>query len=766
MPLRYTSRLIDHLAHPGYRPETQQNIARDLRVSSEERDLFQKAVVDARDRGLIEQGDDERLRLPKMPSEIAGKLRLHKKGFGFVQPSQKYREGDLYIPRGACGDAMSGDTVRASVSQGGRWKGRGSAGRIEEVLQRGRSEFVGSLFKRGKAWFVQPDGRELHDPVIVRDVGAKNAKADQKVAFEMIHYPEEDYYGEGVITRVLGDAGKPDIETQAVMLAFGLSDTFPEEVVDEARQATTAFEGSGDEHRDELSDRLIFTIDPPDARDFDDAIDISFDEERGEWELGVHIADVASFVISGSALDQCAAERGNSVYLPRHVVPMLPEVLSNGVCSLQEGVRRWAKSVFIRFDRRGRVLGQRLRRTVIRSEKRFTYLEAQAVIDGDLKAARSHAATSGEYTDALAAALRRANELARTLLKRRRRDGMIELALPEVELEFDDEGHVIDAHPEDDAFTHRIIEMFMVEANEAVARVFAGLDVPVIRRIHPEPKFGDMEDLQLFARSVGLGIPEEPTRQDLQRILQATAETPAARAVHFAVLRTLTRAIYSPAIVGHFALASEHYAHFTSPIRRYPDLIIHRAIEAFLDHTDNGTNVPRGKGRRALGQRLMDDKRVLAEGKLVELGQHCSETERNAEDAERSLRNFLVLQFLSEHHLGDEFLGIVTGFLATGLFVSLERFLVEGLAKFESMGQSSSRADRWNRIQGTGQVIAERSGAVLAIGDQVTAQIVAIDLPTREMELRLTAMPDRASGQERSSGDTVRRKGKKRRKGR
>ena len=744
MPIRFVNRIIEHLSHDGYRPTSIRFLAKEMRIGHDDKPMFEQAVHEAESRGAIEIGRDGCVRLPSLPDEIEGTYRSNKRGFGFVTPDQKHREGDVYIASGAQGDAVSGDLVRVSISRSGNWKkSKGSSGTIVEVLSRGRGEYVGTLFKRGKGWFAQPDGRELHDPIIIRDATAKNAKAGDKIVFEMLHYPEKDYYGEGVITRVLGDAGSPDVETQAVILAYGLHEDFNEESKEEARKASAHFEETGDNDREDLTKTFVFTIDPPDAKDFDDAINISYDSDMQEWELGVHIADVASFVQIESALDRGALERGNSVYLPRHVVPMLPEVLSNGVCSLQEGVRRWAKSAFIRFDKKGRVVGQRFSNTVICSEKRLTYLEAQALIDGDEKEARKNSVTGGEYSHKLIDALKLADQLAKTLLARRRRDGMIELQLPEVVLEFDESGHVVDAHPEDNAFTHRIIEMFMVEANESIARLFAGLDISLLRRVHPEPKFGDMEELRLFARSVGVGIPEEPSREDLQRLLLATKKSDSSRAIHFAVLRTLTQAIYSPAEIGHFALASEHYAHFTSPIRRYPDLTVHRALAAYLAQTDNGTNTKGGKSRRSLIQNIRDDHRVLSESELIIVGENCSSTERNAEQAERSLRTFLVMQFLYDSHLGDEFTGIITGFSSTGVFVSLERFLVEGLARFDSISRASKRNDRWVRLEGMGRIVAEKSGAVLSTGDRVKVQISAIDLPTRQMEVRIIEMPEK-----------------------
>ena len=719
-----------------------------MRIGSEERPLFDSALDRLVADGVIERGDDKKLRLPKMPEEITGSYKQNPRGFGFIRPEGRYREGDLFVPAGRNGSAVTGDTVRATVIRQS-WRQKAHAGRSEtigeivEVLERGNDQFVGVLIRNGKQYMVEPDGRRLHEPLIIRDPHAKNAKVGDKVVVKMVHFPEGDFFGEAVITRVLGEAGEPDVETQAVIQAHGLRTEFPSDADSEADDAARRFdEATADPNheREDLTERFIFTIDPPDARDFDDAISIDWDEDAGEWTLGVHIADVAFFVTPGSALDTEAQQRGNSVYLPRHVIPMLPEVLSNGVCSLQEGVPRFTKSVFITFDTRGRVLQQRLARTMIRSAKRLTYLEAQALIDGDQQEARKHSRTSPVYEDELIAALQRANTLSRTLRKRRLHDGQIVLDLPDVELVFDEDGNVTDAVPEDDAFTHTLIEMFMVEANEAIARTFDDLGIPILRRIHPDPSFGDMTELQQYARAMHFTLPDEPTREDMQRLLDATRDNPAGRAIHFAVLRTLSKASYSPAVVGHFALASAHYAHFTSPIRRYPDLTVHRVMDAFLDQTDNGTNVPGGRKRQAVARRVLDDSRTLPEDALITLGRTCSDTEVAAADAERELRDYLVMKFLHDHHLGATFSGVVTGAIGRGVFVSIEQFLVEGLVAFRDL--PGARGTRWREDDRTGRLVSSADAATIGVGDSVMVQIVAVDLGARSMELRVTEILD------------------------
>jgi ribonuclease R len=769
MPLKYAQRLLDHLQHDTYEPTQAARLMADLGIPPESAAEFEDALRVMAARGDIEIDARGTVRLPSMPDEITGTFRKNQRGFGFVIPDRPYREGDLFIPRDETRDALTGDTVRVAVERTIRRGEKDIVGSIIEVIRRKRKSFSGELVQRGGMWLVFPDGKELTQPVVVPDAGSKNAKAGDKVIVELLKYPEGDMVGEGVVVRVLGEAGLPDVETQATIAAYDLpSNEFPEPCLQQAREAAARFdeevarglrEGWGADRLDLTSD-FIITIDPPDAKDYDDAISIrrtTLSDGTVGWELGVHIADVAHFIPPGSPLDLEAAERGNSCYLPRHVIPMLPEILSNGICSLQEGVVRYCKSAFMTYSRDGRILREGVAATVIKSAKRLTYLEAQALIDGDLEEARRHAKTEPNYTDQLISTLREMDACSRAIRERRRRQGMIHLELPEVNLIFDEHGHVVDAEPEDDAYTHTLIEMFMVEANEVLARLFEGLSVPLIRRIHPEPTPGDVSELQTYARVAGYKIPKRPTREELQGLLEATAGTGAARAVHMAVLRTLTKAEYSPALIGHFALASEAYAHFTSPIRRYADLTVHRALAEYLRHTDNGTNRPKDdKARKALGRRLMESPMCPDQDTLVQIARKITATEQNAEAAEQSLRAFLVLQLLS-NHIGEAFEGIVTGVSPSGVFVQLEKYLADGFIKAADLPTGGKPGHphyhggfgggRWTVDPRTGALV-HQSGRSFNIGDRVTVQIASIDLALRKMDLVIASPESRQVGKD------------------
>jgi ribonuclease R len=759
----FARRILEHIADRRYRPTQVRALGEELGIAPDELDDFRRTITRMVEDGNLVLGVSDTVALPPPGREAAGVFRLNDRGFGFITPDSPMAHGDLFVPAGQTGGALTGDRVRARVvhepgrasSGGGAASGRSPyTGRIIEIVQRADRHFVGNLQRVGSQYVVAVDGTAFREPVVVRDPHAKNAKPGDKVVIELIDYPSEFRPAAGVITEVLGESGEPDAETLGVMRAYDLRDRFTEPVLLEARAAASGF----DEHavppnREDLTNRFILTIDPPDAKDYDDAISIErlapplpLGEGKGEggratapgiatgsaavWELGVHIAHVSHFVRPGGALDEEARRRGNSAYLPKRVVPMLPELLSNGVCSLQEGVNRYCLSVFLRYDRQGRVVGQRFARTVIRSSKRLTYLEAQALIDNDLREAIKHAKTEPKYPRKLIETLKQMNELALVIQQRRLGEGMIVLGLPQVELVFDESGRVTDAVPEDDSFTHKLVEMFMVEANEAAARVFSNFNVPMIRRIHADPPVHDMTELRQFARVAGINIPARPTRRELQALLDGVRGKPAQYAVHLAVLQTLSRAEYSPLLIGHFALASEHYTHFTSPIRRYPDLIIHRGLDAYLDAQAAARR--HGQTEREIGRLLRADPRLPDEDHLTELGRHCSATERNAAAAESELRTYLVLDLLS-NHLGDDFEGVVTGVTSHGIFVQLTRYLIDGFVRADDLPAEPSDTWRLNRV--TGALVAQRSGMSITIGDRFMVRVAKVDPARRKMDL-------------------------------
>jgi len=737
MPNRFSQRIIRHISDSRYRPQPTRQLAHELAIDTQDLEEFTRSVQELIDQGRVLLGDSDLITLPPPGRVMIGTFRANPRGFGFIVPESPMEHGDLFVPQGQTLNAMTGDRVRAKVyHQPRRASGDRSpyTGEIVEIIQRADRKYVGNLDQINGKWVVQVDGKIMPDPIQIRDPHARNAARGDKVVVELTRYPDADGPAQGVIVEVLGEKGEPAVETVAVMRAYGLPDKFPEEVLEAARQASLSFDDKTiPPDRLDLTGEFILTIDPPDAKDFDDAISITkFDTPQPDgavWELGVHIADVSHFVRPDSPLDVEAKARGNSTYLPRRVVPMLPEVLSNGVCSLQEGVNRFTKSAFMRYDEDGKVVGERFASAVIRSAKRLTYMEAQALIDGDIKEAIRHARSEPKYSRELQTRLKQMDELAKLIRQRRLDQGMIVLGLPEVELEYDATGRVVDAHPTDTSFTHTLIEQFMVEANEALARLFDRLNIPMIRRIHADPPAHDVSELRRFARVAGFNIPAHPSRKELQQLLDAVRGKPAQQAVHLAVLQTLSRAEYAPLLIGHFALASEHYTHFTSPIRRYPDLVVHRGLEAYLEHS---AKLSGGRDKKKLARAMQEDPRLPDEQALFELGAHCSSTERNSQAAEGTLRNYLVMELLSTL-LGTDFDATVTGISSGGVFMQLDRYLVDGFIRVTDL--PSAAHDLWKLNRATGALVAQRSGKTISIGDRFTVRIAKVNPASRQLDL-------------------------------
>jgi ribonuclease R len=740
------TKILTHLESGQYRPQKPRSLAHELDLATEDQyHAFRDALRELRHQGRVVLGAGGTVVLPSADQrrdEFVGTYRGNKRGFGFVVPTDPQAHEDLYIPEGENNGAITGDIVRAKITSRGQRDGKAIySGRVTDIVERSQKKFVGTLAKNGSEWTVMPDGNTLTEPILAPDAASRHIKPGTKVVIELTSYPDRQARATGVITEVLGKAGEKDVDLRSVIVQHNLPGPFPEEVKAQARQSLDTFDPETErKERVDLTQEVICTIDPDDAKDYDDAISLR-QLDSGYWELGVHIADVPFFVPEGSPLDVEAQQRGNSCYFPGHVIPMLPEVLSNGVCSLQEAVPRLCKSAFITYDDDARPVSAKFANTIIQSAKRLRYREAQALLDhADQIPHPDGPKRRSDYPPQVLELLDQMNALAKRLQKRRLHDGQIVLDLPEVDLVLDEEGKVIDAVPEDQSFTHTLIEMFMVEANEAVARLLDSQGLPFLRRVHPEPEMDSAERLRQFVHVAGFKLPRNLDRKALQTLLATVKGRPEAFAINLAVLKSLTRAEYSPEPIGHYALASENYCHFTSPIRRYADLTIHRLLDHYLKARDlMGGGGGGGKKRRKAQVNLED---VPSYEDLVQIGRHISFTERRADDAERELRQVKILELL-RNHIGDEFLGVVTGITNFGIFVQIQTYLIEGLIRYENLMD-----DWWDVDAKGGYIRGQRTGRRIGIGDVVKVIVVRIDVARRELDLAVTELQGRKGGHE------------------
>jgi len=703
MPEIFKKNIIRLLKHPDYTPLKLSQLAKSLGVSSEDYPQFKLAFEQLRQSGHVVIGAGSLVSLPALSGRIVGTFKANPKGFGFVVPLELDSHGDLFIPPNATANAMTGDIVAAKVTKEGKRAGQmRCSGRVIEILQRAQNRFVGTLSKGPQGWVVQPDGTAFVEPITIDDVAAKNARPKDKVVVEILSYPTENRLARGVIVEVLGRAGHYESEIRSIICQYHLPDQFNDSCIMQAHQAAVEFDPNQLDGREDISDKTIVTIDPPDAKDFDDAISLEKDSD-GNWVLGVHIADVSCFMSASSPLDKESGIRGNSVYLPGRTIPMLPEILSNGICSLQPGQRRYVKSVYLTYDDKGHVLSRRFTNSIMCSTQRLTYQQVDRILKGHTKDAEH----------GVIELLRNMETLSRSIEKRRADKGMLHLDLPEIELIMDESGRVVDACRADDSYPHTIIEMFMVEANEAVASLLDRVDVPFMRRIHPEPNTLTMKALSQLVRGLGLGMQRTPDRAAIQDLLHSVKGKDSSLAINLVVLRSFEKARYAPQHVGHYALASTHYCHFTSPIRRYADLLVHRVLDCYL--------------RQSLDSPEPDE--ILSAQELTEIGKHITFTEERADDAENELRMVLVLQMLSSH-IGDEIDCVVTGLTGFGVFVQSKKFGVEGLVQTSDLGP-----DEWRYDHRTQFILGMHSGRCVCLGQAMKVRIVSVNVPARQLNV-------------------------------
>lgn len=668
---------------------------------------------------------------------VVGTLRRIKSGDAFVRPEgtppSAEKELDIYVPAKQSHDAASGDVVRVVVSSRPGPRGK-PTGRVTDIVERATNVFVGTYDEVAGNAVVDVDGKVFGEPIYVGDSGAKGVNVGDKVVIEMVRFPSQLRDGEGVITKVLGDRGAPGVDTMAVKYEFGLPGDFSEAVLENAREEAAKFDESIPDGRRDLTAEVVITIDPKTARDFDDAISLT-KTDNGHWQLGVHIADVSHFVRPKTALDNEAYDRATSVYLPDEVIPMLPEIISNNLASLQPDKTRYAMTALLEMTPEGAPVHCEVFKSAIKSRRRFTYeevdeyLAAKKLVGPDSPLAGRPGQLPDGLTPEVDRLLADMFELAMTLRGRRFERGSLELHMPEVEIDLDDDGRVCGAHVAENTESHQVIEEFMLAANEGVARRLADAGQLFLRRIHGSPDPRKSRALTDFARSLGLPADNLQDRFELQELLDKVKGDPRQHALNFATLRSMQKAVYSPEDEGHYALASDCYCHFTSPIRRYPDLTVHRLIEALnLHESDNGP------------------KPVQEMGALIQQGDHCSEREGRAAQAERELKKVKLLNYLSDK-IGLEMEGVITGVEKFGIFVMGKDLPAEGFIHITALGD-----DYFSYERSAHAIVGRRAGASFRLGDPVRVAVATVDVDSRELDFRYLGKPKTPGGKANKRG--------------
>ena len=649
------------------------------------KDILTQLVRD----GKINRHKGSRFEAPAR-APLEGTILLHRDGYGFVVPSQKVPgvDSDIFIPAALTGTAMNGDKVQAEITY--RKPGGRAEGRIISVTRRARETIVGELRFDGAVFFVAPTDEKLPAKILIPD--APSEYKDRIVEVEITRFPTAAHWPAGKIVGVIGFLDDPNVETQVIIKKFALPTQFPKEVEDEAAQLPDAIRESDLEKRDDFRNRNAITIDPTTARDFDDAIDVNVLPD-GSFQLGVHIADVAHFVQPGSAMDREARIRGTSVYFPDRVLPMLPEKVSNHLCSLNPKTDRLAMSVMMHISRDGAVRDYSFHNSVIHSRERMTYDDVQKIIDGDPVLTSRFASILPE--------IQKIDRLARILQRRREESGAIDFDLPEPLLTYDDKGNVTGIAKSIRYFSHRIIEEFMILANEVVARHLEGQQIPSIYRIHEEPDPTKVESFAEMVSTFGLKFrPKRVRPAEFQQFISSIEGRPDERMLSYLMLRSFKQAVYSADNVGHFGLASDAYTHFTSPIRRYPDLVVHRILKA------------------AIARRQVSD---LPRAQLDAIASESSERERIAAQAEREIFEWKKM-ILMERHLGDTFDAVIIAVSRDGFTVELVDQFIEGFVPVSDLPDGQYHFDPADRA-----LTARGGKRRFRLGNRLMVQVARVD---------------------------------------
>ena len=691
-----------------------------LKVPRDERASFKRHIKSLVSSGDLIQIRGHRFGLPEKMDLYVGRLQTHPAGYGFVTPERPLDSGgDIYISGPHLNEAMHGDRVVVRierVKEGGR-----AEGRIIRILERSNEWIVGRYDRSddGMGYVVPFDRRVLMD-IFVPSGQEGGASPGEMVVVELTRWPTSTRGAIGRVAEVLGDIDAPGVDTEIIIRKYGIPDAHSSEAVNEARRLGGAVPERDIRGRTDFRAVPTVTIDGEHARDFDDAITIE-KLANGHFRLGVHIADVSQYVHEGSALDREAYERGTSVYFPERAVHMFPSELATGLCSLNPHVDRLVQSCLMEVDRRGHVVRSEFHDGVINSDERMTYTAVNAILtDRDPETMKRYATLVPMF------------ELMRHLFEilndARRRRGSIDFDLHEAEVIMDEGGIVEDIIALERNVAHRLIEEFMLLANETVASYLESQDAPTLYRIHEEPDSLKVAKFEEFISGFGysLAAPAGALRpRHFQKLIERIQGRPEEKPIAFLMLRTMQKARYAPENLGHFGLAAPSYTHFTSPIRRYPDLIVHRALR---------------NARRGL---LTEEAREELGDELPEAGRHTSEMERRADDAERELVQWRKVKFMADK-VGDEFDGYVTGVAAFGLFIELIEHFVEGLVHVSTMAD-----DYYRFVESAHLLRGENTHKVYRLGDKVRVQVLRVNMEIRQVDLGLVEILERVREGER-----------------
>jgi ribonuclease R len=689
------------------------------------RSLFNEILHELEESGRIKfnnNGTYSSAPLKKESHGLTGRVDRVNKGFAFV--IIEGREDDIYVEAELLNGAWDGDTVTIQPltknSRGGRSSKNDSGknrteGRVSEIVERSSREIVGIIeINRGYA-VVQPDNKKLFDPIFIEPEGIKDAENGDKVIVKVTEWPTRRTQAEGELVEVLGKAGNNDVEMHAILAEFGLPYHFPENIEADAGKISEKITKKEIAKRRDIRDTLTFTIDPVDAKDFDDALSLRYLEE-GNVEIGVHIADVSHYVLPGTELDKEAFRRATSVYLVDRTVPMLPEKLSNNLCSLRPNEDKLTFSAIFEISPKGKILKEWFGRTVIHSDRRFSYEEAQQVLDTG----------EGDY----AAELKTMNTLAKIFRKERFKNGAINFDTPEVRFRLDENGKPLGIYQKERHDSNKLIEEFMLLANKRVAEFVYSLSDgetknTMVYRVHEAPDPDRLKTFATFVAKLGHKVEldeENKIAKSMNKMLLQIEGKPEQNLIESLAVRTMAKARYSVEDLGHFGLAFKRYSHFTSPIRRYPDVMAHRLLQHYLD------------GGKSVNKEEYEDN-----------SKHSSERERLAAEAERASIKYKQVEFMSMMDRDQEFDGIITGVTEFGIFVEITETASEGLIRMTDLGDDYYELEKENY-----RIVGQRTKKIYTFGDQVKVKVKETNLARRSMDLYLAGSIPSASRSSRS----------------